>query len=136
MDLLKLYLLGTPRIERHGKEVSVDTRKATALLAYLALNPYRHSRDSLAALLWPENDSTGARAALRRTLSTLNRALNGVGLTADRETIEFGDTKDVWVDVLDFTTRVNETMKHKHVSIDFMQRVPGFAAQCGGIVPR
>ena len=93
MNLLKLYLLGTPRIEREGIDVSVDTRKAIALLAYLALTPYRHSRDSLATFLWPENDSTGARAALRRTLSTLNRALNGHGLTADRETINLGIRK-------------------------------------------
>jgi hypothetical protein len=34
---LALYLLGPPRIERNGVPIQVDTRKAIALLAYLAV---------------------------------------------------------------------------------------------------
>ena len=48
---LRLLLLGPPRIERDDQILEVDTRKATALLAYLALNGERPSRDWLAAFL-------------------------------------------------------------------------------------
>ncbi|MBE3560404.1 MAG: alpha/beta hydrolase, partial [Ktedonobacteraceae bacterium] len=47
----------------------------------------RHSRDTLAALLWPEYDQTHARATLRRTLSVLNKALAGQWLQIEREMV-------------------------------------------------
>lgn len=70
MPRSRLLLLGSPRIERDGGvPVEVDTRKAIALGAYLAVTRGCHTRDTLAALLWPEYDQTRARAALRRTLA-------------------------------------------------------------------
>ena len=72
---LAVTLLGPPRIERDGQPVAVDTRKATALLAHLALADRPRSRDALCALLWPAHDSGSARGALRRTLSTLRTAV-------------------------------------------------------------
>ena len=77
MARLSLFLLGSPRIERDGTLINVDTRKAIALLAYLAVTHQRQSRDALTALLWPDYDQTNARSALRRTLSALNKALSG-----------------------------------------------------------
>ena len=99
---LKLFLLGTPLVERDGAALEVDTRKAIALLAYLAVSGQRHSRDTIAALLWPEYDQPSARGALRRTLSALNKALGGVGLDIDRETIGLARGADVWVDTVQF----------------------------------
>jgi len=55
----------------------MDTRKATALIAYLAVTGQPQARDSLAALLWPDADAERARGALRRTLSTLRTGLGG-----------------------------------------------------------
>jgi len=69
MTKLYLYLLGPPRLELDGAPVHISYRKALALLAYLAVTGQPHSRDSLAALLWPENDQSSARAGLRRMLS-------------------------------------------------------------------
>jgi DNA-binding SARP family transcriptional activator len=46
-----------------------------ALLAYLALEPYEHSREALAELFWPESDLETGRGNLRRTLSELRRFL-------------------------------------------------------------
>ena len=37
MEQLQLYFLGPPRFERDGQRLDTDTRKATAMLAYLAL---------------------------------------------------------------------------------------------------
>jgi DNA-binding SARP family transcriptional activator/predicted ATPase len=99
MSRIRAYLLGSPYIERDGHEAQVDTRKAIALLAYLVVTGHRQSRDTLAALLWPENDDSGARAALRRTLSTLNKAVDGVGVSADREALEFARSPEFWLDV-------------------------------------
>lgn len=49
-----------------GAPLHLPSRKATALLAYLALSNGRvHARDKLAALLWPESTADRARASLR-----------------------------------------------------------------------
>jgi DNA-binding SARP family transcriptional activator len=59
MSELALFLLGSPRIVLDGMTVDADTRKAIALLTYLAVTQQQHSRDVLATLLWP--DSFGAQ---------------------------------------------------------------------------
>ena len=87
MPQLTIRLLGAPGIARDGTPVAVDTRKATALLAYLAVSGRSHAREALAGLLWPEYDDEHARAALRRTLSTLRTALGEEHLAIDRETV-------------------------------------------------
>lgn len=99
--LASLYLFGSPRLERAGSSVHIDTRKGYALLAWLAVTRTPQSRDTLAALLYPENDDTSARAALRRTLSAVNTALEGVGLLIERESLAI-DFDTLWVDVVAF----------------------------------
>jgi DNA-binding SARP family transcriptional activator len=68
--------------------VTTDTRKAVALLAYLAVTGRRHGRDILAGLLWPDADQEHSRSALRRTLSALGKGLGPGWLRADRESVE------------------------------------------------
>jgi DNA-binding SARP family transcriptional activator/predicted ATPase len=97
---LRLFFLGPPRIELDGQLVAVDTRKATALLAYLALTGERQSRDFLAAFLWPDFDDSRAKAALRRTLSALKAAVGAAAIFANREVI--GLEADSWCDVAAF----------------------------------
>jgi len=80
-------LLGPPRLELEGRPVSVDTRKAIALVAYLALAGRPVAREEVAAVLWPESDHSRARAALRRTLSSLQTALAGSGLVIQGDTL-------------------------------------------------
>jgi DNA-binding SARP family transcriptional activator/tetratricopeptide (TPR) repeat protein len=90
MDLLELHLFGPPRVRLGGSDVRFDTRKAIALLAFLGVTGREHSRDSLAALLWPELERARARATLRRTLSVATAVgpamevlASGVRLRAD-----------------------------------------------------
>lgn len=106
MPQLNLFLLGQPRLERDGQAVEVDTRKAIALMAYLAVTGESHSRDALATLLWPDYDQTHARAALRRTLSALNKALAGDWLEIDRESIGLNPAAALWLDVAEFQRRL------------------------------
>lgn len=101
MARLTISLLGSPRIEVDGVPIAVDTRKAVALLAYLAVTGERKSRDTLASFLWPDYDSEHARAALRRTLSALGKGLGGEFLEIDRTAIAL-DPADAWLDVADF----------------------------------
>ncbi|RPI31523.1 MAG: hypothetical protein EHM70_11335 [Chloroflexota bacterium] len=96
---LSAYLFGAPRIEQDGQPVQVDTRKALALFAYLAVTGRAHSREHLATLLWPENDSSHAYGALRRTLSTLHKTLGGQGMLITRDLIGLDKNADIWIDV-------------------------------------
>ncbi|MDQ4127724.1 MAG: AAA family ATPase [Actinomycetota bacterium] len=113
MTRTALLLLGSPRIERDGEPVRVDTRKAIALVAHLAVTRRRSGRDTLAALLWPEYGQTKARAALRRTLSVLNKALAEDWLEADRESVGLQRDK-IRVDVDRFRGLLAECQTHEH----------------------
>jgi DNA-binding SARP family transcriptional activator len=84
---LRIALLGAPRIEVDGQPLVVDTRKATAALAFLAVTGHTHTRAVLANLLWPDADPERSRSALRRTLSTLRGALGEERLISDRLTV-------------------------------------------------
>jgi DNA-binding SARP family transcriptional activator len=117
MAMLAFYFLGLPRLERDGRPVEVDTRKAIALLAYLALMGDQ-SRDALAALLWPEYDQSHARAGLRRTLSALNKAVDGAGLLVDRENVTLDPSAAIEVDVLAFRARIAACEQHGHSPSD------------------
>jgi len=72
---LKVQLLGSPHIERDGVAVKLETRKSIALLAYLAVTRQVHSRESVAALLWPDHDRERSHANTRRVLWALNSGL-------------------------------------------------------------
>jgi len=113
MAELRIALLGPPRVERDGAPIEVDTRKAIAMLAYLAIHPERHGRDAVAGLLWPDYDTEHARGALRRTLSTLNKAVGPGWLAADRTTVGFAQT-GFWLDVTRFEELLAGCRDHGH----------------------
>ena len=113
MAELRIALLGPPRVELDGAPIEVDTRKAIALLAYLAMQPERHGRDAVAGLLWPDYDTEHARGALRRTLSTLNKAVGPGWLAADRTTVGFARTS-FWLDVAEFQALLAGRRDHGH----------------------
>ena len=97
-----IAVLGPPRIERDGALVTFDTRKATALLGYLAVTARPQRRETLAALLWPDADETRARSALRRTLSVIRKELGDLGPRITREEVELVGEEDVAIDVQAF----------------------------------
>jgi predicted ATPase/DNA-binding SARP family transcriptional activator len=111
-------LLGPPIVECDGEPIDVDTRKAIALLAYLAVTAGLHARDTLATLLWPEYDQTRARANLRRTLSVLNTSGAGPWLEADRETIALRQDDSIWLDTEQFQRRLTDCRTHGHPPAD------------------
>jgi predicted ATPase/DNA-binding SARP family transcriptional activator len=114
MPRLCLRLLGPPRIRCNGEPIVLDRHKAVALLAYLAVTGEAHRRDSLVNLLWPEYDGTRGRAALRRTLYALRRALDGEWLLVDREEIGLKAGPDLWMDVAQFRHHLSGCETHGH----------------------
>jgi DNA-binding SARP family transcriptional activator len=115
MPNLRFTFFGSPQLLRDGFPIEVDTRKAIALLAYLAVSGQPQRRDTLAALLWPEYSQSKARAGLRRTLSTLNKALGGKGLIIEREEISLDRTAGAEIDVQQFRTLLEQVRAHDHL---------------------
>src|SRR5215831_2215128 len=106
MARLELTLLGGFEARLvPGGAVSLPTRKAKALLAYLAVPAGKaHPRDKLAALLWGDVPESQARSSLRKALFWLRQAL-GDAVTADAETAEL-KASAVSIDVGHFERRV------------------------------
>ena len=57
MNQLNLALLGPPEVRQHEQLLSFATRKALALLLYLAAEGGQHRREKITALFWPDSDS-------------------------------------------------------------------------------
>ena len=105
---LHLALLGSPEITVDGKPLEVDTRKAIALISYLAVSGKQATREQLADLLWPELDRERGRATLRRTLSTLRTGLSGKWLHTDRTRVWLnGDHRSTDVEQVDDLLRTD-----------------------------
>src|SRR6266567_6996638 len=75
MSQLQLSLLGTPVVKHGERTLTFSTRKALALLAYLAVEGGMHTRKTLSESFWPELDAEHGRAALRATLLELRKLL-------------------------------------------------------------
>ena len=99
MSRLALYFLGAPRLEFDGEPISLSHHKALALLAYLAVTRQPHTRQALAALLWPDYDPAGARGEVRRMLWVLNKSLGQGWLEVDRETVLLPSHPNLWLDI-------------------------------------
>ncbi len=111
LDGLVVELLGPLRVTVDGQPLEVDTRKASAILAVVAEDG-RQTRARLATLLWSDSDEQRARSALRRTLSVLNRGLDG-RLDADRQNVCL-DERDAAVDVHHVAALLDGLQTHRH----------------------
>src|SRR5688572_18153404 len=102
MGLLRLAFLGTPEVDHSDRVITFPTRKALALLAYLAVEGGRHTREAIAALFWPESDEEQARGSLRYTLTALRGALGEANdvphVVADRGGLGFNTSASVELD--------------------------------------
>src|SRR6266581_2046509 len=106
MSQLQLSLLGTPVVKHGEHEVTFLTRKALALLVYLAVEGGTHPRKTLSESFWPELDAEHGRAALRATLLELRKLLersHGPGelahLLAERDTLGFDQGSPLVLDL-------------------------------------
>src|SRR6266705_2825375 len=106
MSQLQLSLLGTPVVKHGERTLTFPTRKALALLVYLAVEGGMHPRKTLSESFWPELDAEHGRAALRATLLELRKLLersHGPGelahLLAERDTLGFDQGSPLVLDL-------------------------------------
>jgi DNA-binding SARP family transcriptional activator len=100
-----LKLLGIPEVEaQDGNQVEGIPSLGLGVLAYLSLDPRRHTRDHLASLLWAKAPRSRALHSLRQLLSKVRRLLPGVPLV-DGDFVKV-DASRLSVDVLAFENEV------------------------------
>lgn len=105
-SVVHLRLLGVVQVEREGALVQgFESRKALALLGYLALRSQAVERSYLADLCWSELPEARGRANLSWVLNKLSALLPGC-LHADRHTIQFRHDPAHWLDVRAFDALV------------------------------
>jgi DNA-binding SARP family transcriptional activator len=119
--MLRVHLLGEMSVEADGTRLSPpESRRAWALLAWLAVNPGGHARGEMAARFWPDVLDSSARASLRSAVWALRRALGpegGAHLVASRDAIGL---EDVWCDAVEFGRLASEGSLER--AIDLSER--------------
>jgi predicted ATPase/DNA-binding SARP family transcriptional activator len=95
--LLEIRTLGGLAITC-GPVTSLATRKAEALLVYLAYHEQPQPRESLAELFWPDRPQAQALASMRVTLGQLRKHLAPY-VVATRQTIGIDLDSSVWLDI-------------------------------------
>jgi DNA-binding SARP family transcriptional activator/TolB-like protein len=99
---LSMSLVGRLAIRFKGRPIELRTRKAAAVLGYLALSETKHeSRERLVGLLWSRSDEEKARASLRQVVKELRSVLEQAGFdgfAAGRLSIGI-DVEQVAVDI-------------------------------------
>jgi len=113
MTRLAITLLGTFQATLDDAPLhEFESDKARAFLAYLAVEADQpHRREALAALLWPDTGDSTARANLRRVLSNVRRIIGDRDsdtpfLLVTRQSIQFDQERELWLDVAEFTRGV------------------------------
>jgi class 3 adenylate cyclase len=110
--MLRVGVLGDLTIEVDGSAVEPpSSRRARALLGWLAVDRRMHPRSTLAARFWPDVLDESARTSLRSALSALRRALGPDSeqyLIAGRDEVGLADDALVWTDLAEFDRCIDE----------------------------
>ena len=114
---LALNLLGPPQLYLNDEPVTASRRKAMALLAYLAVNGNRQTRDSLSALLWPDFDQSRAFTNLRHTLWEVQQSIGEGWIRAEREAIELNSDSEIYVDVSEFESLLAQSRAQSEATL-------------------
>ena len=102
--MLEIRLLGGFDVRLDGTNITIPSRPAQSLFAYLILNPKTaHRREKLAGLLWPDSADVSARDYLRHALWRIRKSFPAKAkvdiLIADDLTIAFDTTQNYWLDI-------------------------------------
>lgn len=124
MDELSIKVLGDVEVQVDGAPIEVDTRKAVALLVYLAITGTSASRDQLCALFWSGLDPERARGALRRTLSVLRRSLDGRWLVTEGDRLRLTSQSQIRLDLEEAERLQASVTEHGHEPDVVCRRCP------------
>ena len=104
---LHITLFGAPTLLIDNKPVTgFVSSKAAALAYYLAATQRPHSRDALAALLWPDAPEEAAKKNLRDVLSNLRRLIEPY-LDITRQTAGLQSQAVIEVDSVNFAAKLS-----------------------------
>jgi predicted ATPase/DNA-binding SARP family transcriptional activator len=121
MSRVDVAILGPIQVTHDGAPVAgFAYDKVRALLAYLVVEgdrPWR--RESLAALLWPDQDERAARHSLSQALFSLRRALDDRDASAPlllvtSDTVQINATASFTSDLRAFTALLDACDSHPH----------------------
>src|SRR6266511_1762758 len=137
--MLEVRLLGTFEVKYKKKAVSISSRPAQSLFAYLILSAgTSHRREKLAGLLWPDSLEETARDNLRHALWRIRKALEAASsarfLHADAVVISFKRSSDYCLDAtelekLNASASADELI---YVLSNYQgELLPGFYDECG-----
>ena len=108
-DKLAVSLFGGLQIERNGQEVTdFASRKAQALVAYLAATNGSHTRERLATMLWDDRSQESSLGNLRVLLTSLRKGI-GPFVSIQRQVVSMNQESELVVDVVEFE-RVTSTI--------------------------
>lgn len=102
--MLEVRLIGGFDIQCDGEAISIPSRAAQSLFAYLILTAgTMHRREKLAGMFWPDESEQKARTLLRNELwrirKALSRSTKGEYFLADNLTIGFNPASTYLLDV-------------------------------------
>ena len=106
--MLGVRVLGRLEADWDGSGVTPsESRRAWALLGWMALNPGLHERSVVAATMWPDVLDSSARASLRSALWSLRRSLGpaAAAMVTDRDRLGL-DARTTVVDLREFEALV------------------------------
>ena len=99
-----IRLLGSVDVAAAGTSARLEYDKVRALLAYLVVEGARPvRRETLAGLLWPEQDDKAARHSLSQALTSLRKSLRDENeqhpiLLLERATVQMNPAVPCWID--------------------------------------
>jgi predicted ATPase/DNA-binding SARP family transcriptional activator len=112
------------QVEKEGSVVrDFESRKALALLGYLARHDQPVSRSHLAGLFWGDKEEARGRRNLSRELSQLSAHLPGC-FQADYHTVQFLPPNICWVDTLAFAELVRSGVEKTQLSFSSKAKPP------------
>jgi predicted ATPase/DNA-binding SARP family transcriptional activator len=122
--MLEVKTLGRFSLSVNGKQLrDLGSRKAEAILVYLAIKPGAHSRNVLAALFWPDSSDSQALTSLRVALSLLRKDFDEY-LEILRDTVEIKPGVQVYLDLADLEAKLANGQVEQALEIyqgDFLQ---------------
>ena len=131
----RLTLLGgTDLTGGDGGDVILVQPKRLALLAYLSAARPRgfHRRDRLIAMFWPEHDQEHARAALRKSVHVIRKALSDDVLVGRGDEELAVDRARLWCDAVAFDEAVEAGRLAQALELFRGDLLDGFFADAPG----
>jgi DNA-binding SARP family transcriptional activator/tetratricopeptide (TPR) repeat protein len=127
--VLRVWLLGPMRLELDGVEVAPpSSRKARLLLSILALERRAHSREPLAARLWPDVLDASARVSLRTALTQLRATFGNAAerfIYVTREHVALAGADEVWTDVAELERSLTDGDLDVAIDVDPAELLAG-----------